>query len=70
MIRKRLASCAAGLRRLLKDDRGAEGLEKLLIIAAIVLPLLGILIFYGGEIRDWLADMWGQVQSDSQNLTP
>ena len=41
-----------------------------MIIAAIVLPLLGILIFYGGEIRDWLADMWGQVQSDSQNLTP
>lgn len=70
MIRKRLASCAGGLRRLLSDDRGAEGLEKLLIIAAVVLPLLGILIFYGGEIRDWLSDMWSDVQSDSQNLTP
>src|SRR5688572_6984909 len=32
------------LARLHRDERGAEGLEKLLIIGAIVIPLLALLI--------------------------
>ncbi len=47
--------------KLHRDDRGAEGLEKLLIIAAIVLPLLALLIFF----RDWISE-W--VQGESQDV--
>lgn len=47
--------------KLHRDDRGAEGLEKLLIIAAIVLPLLALLIFF----RDWISE-W--VQGESENV--
>jgi Flp pilus assembly pilin Flp len=61
-----------GLRKMLldlhRDERGAEGLEKLLIIAALVIPLLGILIWYGSELKGWLEELWGKVTGKSGDL--
>jgi Flp pilus assembly pilin Flp len=61
------------LKMLHRDERGAEGLEKLLIVAAIVLPLLGLLIIFRNEIRDWVVTRWKEAKSDSdsnsQNLS-
>lgn len=51
------------LKRLHEDDRGAEGLEKLLIIAAIVLPLLGLLIFFSKDLMAWVKGLWEQLKS-------
>jgi len=48
------------------DERGAEGLEKLLIVAAIVLPLLGLLIIFRNEIKDWVIDIWEQARGDAE----
>ena len=53
------------LKRLHRDERGAEGLEKLLIIAAVVLPLLGLLIIFRNEIRDWVDEIWQQARDDA-----
>ena len=50
------------LKQLHRDERGAEGLEKLLIIAAIVLPLLGLLIFFRNEIKDWVTGLWEEAK--------
>lgn len=47
--------------RLHADEGGAEGLEKLLIIGAIVLPLLGLLIFFRNELREWVEGLWESV---------
>lgn len=47
-----------------RDEQGAEGLEKILIIAAIVLPLLGVLIFFRDEIQNWLTDEAGEIQDE------
>ncbi len=55
------------VRRFIQDDRGAEGLEKLLIIAAVVLPLLGLLIFFRGEITDWITGLWEGVRGDAED---
>ena len=52
-----------GALELWQDDRGAEGLEKLLIIGAIALPLLAVLIFFSGELREWVSSRWESVQS-------
>lgn len=56
------------LKRLHRDERGAEGLEKLLIIAAVVLPLLGLLIIFRDRIKDWVIEIWesakGQADED------
>jgi Flp pilus assembly pilin Flp len=54
-----------GVARLHRDERGAEGLEKLLIIAAIVLPLLGLLIYFRNEIKDWVNAMWTKAKGSA-----
>jgi len=53
------------LKRLHRDERGAEGLEKLLIIAAIVLPLLGLLIIFREEIKTWVVEIWKTAKGDA-----
>jgi len=59
------------LSRLHRDERGAEGLEKILIIAAIVLPLLGLLIIFRNKISEWVSENWGTVKTDgdTSNMT-
>jgi Flp pilus assembly pilin Flp len=52
--------------QLAKGDRGAEGLEKLLIVAAIVLPLLGVLLFFKGAITDWLKENWESIKGHEE----
>jgi hypothetical protein len=56
----------AFLKKLHRDERGAEGLEKLLIVAAIVLPLLGLLIVFRNEIRDWVVGLWGEARENAE----
>lgn len=55
------------LRRLHQDEGGAEGLEKLLIIAAVVLPLLGLLIIFRNDLSDWVNQIWGDMKGSGQN---
>ncbi|QQE12087.1 hypothetical protein JD969_01025 [Planctomycetota bacterium] len=51
--------------RLHRSEQGAEGIEKLLIIGAIVLPLLIVLIWFRNEISAWAKDKWSAVQSEA-----
>ena len=67
-IRTTAKRLAAVTKRLHRDEQGAEGLEKLLIIAAIVLPMLGLLIFFRGAINDWVNNQWGEVSGDQGPL--
>ena len=60
----------AMLKRLHADERGAEGLEKLLIIAAIVLPLLGILLIFKDAVIGWASDAWEKIVGQSQTADP
>jgi Flp pilus assembly pilin Flp len=54
------------LKQLHRDERGAEGLEKLLIVAAIVLPLLGLLIIFRNEIKDWVTQIWKDARGQAE----
>lgn len=56
------------IKRLHACEGGAEGLEKLLIVAALVLPLLGLLILFGDVIKEWLFESWQDVQDESGDL--
>ncbi len=58
------------LKQLHRDEQGAEGLEKLLIIAAVVLPLLGLLIVFRDRIQSWIQDVWGDVAEDAGDYSP
>lgn len=42
-----------------EDERGAEGLEKILILAAVALPLLGLLIWFKDDLATWIKTIWG-----------
>lgn len=61
---------ATFLKRLHASEQGAEGLEKLLIIAAIVLPLLALLIFARDWITDWVGTDAADIRDDSDSYTP
>jgi Flp pilus assembly pilin Flp len=58
------------MQRLHRSEQGAEGLEKLLIIAAVVLPLLGVLIFARDWIKEWVGTDASDIKSDSENFDP
>jgi Flp pilus assembly pilin Flp len=49
------------LRRLHRDQRGNVTVEKVLIIAFITLPLLGVLIFFKDKVIDLLKDAWSKI---------
>ena len=49
-----------------QDEGGMEGLEKLLIIAAITLPLLGLLIIFRNELWNWVQGLWSTTLTDGQ----
>ncbi len=49
------------LKRLHRNEQGAEGLEKILILAAIVIPLLGVLIFFRGKITTLVEEAWSNM---------
>jgi len=50
-----------------REEKGAEGLEKLLIVAAIVLPLLGLLIYFRDWITEWVGGEAEDVRTDSDD---
>ncbi len=62
----RLKRLGRHLKRLHADERGAQGLELLLIIAAIVLPLLGLLIIFRNEIREWVVGIWERARGEAE----
>jgi len=44
------------------NETGAEeGMNKLLIFAMVALPLLALLIFFGGQIKDFATQQWENV---------
>lgn len=58
------------LAKLHRDEQGAEGLEKLLIVAAIVLPLLAVLLFYRDNISKWVKNKWDDLIGPGQATPP
>lgn len=47
--------------RFLRDERGDEGVNKLLILAFIAIPLIALLIIFKDEIIGWAQDIWNEV---------
>ena len=58
------------VKRFNADQQGAEGLEILLIVAAIVLPLLGLLIYFRQAIGRWASDMWTSIRGEADQPVP
>ncbi len=57
------------IRYIHEDESGAEGIEKILIICAIVLPVLAVLLFFKEKIGEWLKTQWESINGNTQANT-
>jgi Flp pilus assembly pilin Flp len=61
-----MSSLLSTLKYVHNDETGAEGAEKVLIIAALVLPLLAVLLFFKEKIGEWLKTQWESILNNTQ----
>lgn len=52
------------LRLLHRDEQGADMVEYILIIAAIALPVLGVVIWFWKDISTWASGLWESAKSE------
>ena len=55
------------LRRLHRDDTGDEGVNKILIIAMIVIPLVILLIVFRKKLKEWWDKMTGKLEEETKD---
>lgn len=70
LILHRLRRTAAFVWRLARNERGAEAIEKLLILAVIALPLLFVLVYFKDTIVEWLTSGWDEVAEETNYDPP
>ena len=57
-----IRSCSRAVVRIHSNETGAdEGMNKLLIFAMVALPLLALLILFGGQVVDFANERWEAV---------
>ncbi len=72
MIRSETRGWARRLRRILADEQGDEGVNKILIIALIAIPIVIVLLVFGRDIVEWFRDKWGELtgEKDEEGFDP
>jgi Flp pilus assembly pilin Flp len=69
-MKRKLAEWREMGSRLHTNENGAEaGLERILLIAFIALPLLGLLIYFRDNIATKAKQLWADVTGKSTDLT-
>jgi Flp pilus assembly pilin Flp len=58
-----LKSIGRTFKNLHKDEQGADLIEYILIVAAIALPLVGVLLWFKDDIKEWVTDQYEDVKS-------
>ncbi len=58
------------LRTLNRDQQGADMIEYILVIAAIALPLLGLVVWFGGDIKQWVLDLFSRIRGSAEETMP
>ena len=60
-----LKALKSKLSALHRDEQGADMVEYILIVAAIGLPLLGLLIYYRHKIAEWVEELWDKITGEA-----
>ena len=50
--------------RLHRNERGDEGISKVLILALIVIPLVLVLVEFGSELVVWFQEAWERIRGE------
>ena len=67
---QRLKSIRERLKALHRDDRGADMVEYILLIAAVALPLLAVLIFFWKDIAEWASTLYEDAKGSAEEGIP
>ncbi|MFP4105982.1 MAG: Flp family type IVb pilin [Phycisphaerae bacterium] len=54
------------LKSLHEDEQGADMIEYILILAAIALPFLALVLWFGKDITVWAKDLWTGAKAHEQ----
>lgn len=57
------------LRALHEDQKGADMVEYVLIVAAVALPLLGVIVFFWDDIKEWVFEKTDELKEDVDNAS-
>lgn len=57
---------ARRLKALHRDERGADMVEYILIVAAIGLPLLGFIIYFWKDVKQWALTLYRRIQGEAE----
>ena len=52
-----------------RDERGADMVEYILIVAAIALPLLGVIIWFYDDIKQWIFEQTEEIKTDVEDAS-
>jgi Flp pilus assembly pilin Flp len=58
------------LSKLHRDEKGADMVEYILILAAIGIPLLAVVIWFWKDISGWVAEKYGEIKDGSGGTDP
>lgn len=58
------------LKSLHRDEQGADLVEYILIVAAIALPLLGVIIWFKDDISEWIGESYDEVREGDGGIDP
>ena len=47
------------------DEKGADMVEYILIVAAIALPLMAVAIYFWKQVKTKVYDWWNQINNDT-----
>ena len=60
----------ARLGALHRDEQGADLVEYILIIAAIALPLLGVIIWFRKDLARWIGEVYEDIKGGGGEIDP
>ena len=63
-MRRSLKALSNRLAALHRDEQGDEGVNKILIIALIAIPLVIILLVFGKKIAEWFSEAWDNLSGN------
>ena len=70
MIKAIASRLCKRIRTLHGDQRGADMVEYILIVAAVALPLLAVILWFRDDLTDWIKDLWQDVREDADFERP
>jgi Flp pilus assembly pilin Flp len=70
MMKRMVQRMGRTLRALHRDEKGADMVEYILIVAVIVLPIAAVVMLYRNEIAEWARNLWDRIKSTDQPMNP